>query len=331
MKHTQPSRLLSVLALGAAIIAPTVPVAAAHAAADTTATLASTQAAMDANLAELQGQTGELSGQIAEVNATIAQLEAEAAALQPVLAAKQAMLKDTIRNTYVAGQTSTLQVLVTNHTISSMADQQQYQEQIGAQAKNAATELAQAKQELAEKTAAATQKRDGLLALQGQLSDKIATTQAQEQVKMAIKDATLGSEEAFQQILATQGEQEIAGVVGSTPASAITPRVSFVVTTPKPTPSPAASTSAAGLTGSIGYATPGGNCVNEPGIKKQGGNPITWTARTQTPYIGATALWTYNHAGVVVGIWSNGDIEVRHQNFWGGQHRFPRSTFRGFI
>jgi len=88
---------------------------------------------------------------------------------------------------------------------------------------------------------------------------------------------------------------------------------------------------AGGLTGSIGYAKCGGNCVNEPGVKNPGlGNPSDWPVLTYTPYIGATALWTYNHTGVVTGIWSNGDIEVRHQNYCGGQHRFPRSAFRGF-
>lgn len=87
-----------------------------------------------------------------------------------------------------------------------------------------------------------------------------------------------------------------------------------------------------GLIGSIGYATCGGNCVNEPGVNNpfDGTNPISWAVLSQTPTIGATALWTYNHTGVVVGIWSNGDIEVRHQNFCGGQHRFSRSDFRGF-
>lgn len=86
-----------------------------------------------------------------------------------------------------------------------------------------------------------------------------------------------------------------------------------------------------GLLGSIGYASPYGNCVNEPGVKRQKGNPITWVARTGTPYIGATFLFYSNHTGVVTGIWSNGDIEVRHQNYQGGQHRFSRSMFRGFI
>lgn len=86
------------------------------------------------------------------------------------------------------------------------------------------------------------------------------------------------------------------------------------------------------LKGSIGYATCGGNCVNEPGVNNpfDGTNPISWTVLSQTPTIGATALWTYNHTGVVTGIWSNGDLEIRHQNFCGGQHRFSRSEFRGF-
>lgn len=96
--------------------------------------------------------------------------------------------------------------------------------------------------------------------------------------------------------------------------------------------SPTQGTSSGKLTGSIGYAVCGGNCVNEPGVNNpfDGTNPISWAVLTQTPTIGATALWTYNHTGVVTGIWSNGDIEVRHQNFCGGQHRFPASSFRGY-
>lgn len=90
--------------------------------------------------------------------------------------------------------------------------------------------------------------------------------------------------------------------------------------------------SSSGLTGTIGYARAGGNCVDEPGVNspRNGTNPIGWPVLTQQPYIGATALWTYNHTGVVVGIWDNGDIEVRHQNYSYPQSRFPRSAFRGF-
>ena len=84
------------------------------------------------------------------------------------------------------------------------------------------------------------------------------------------------------------------------------------------------------LEGSIGYALPYGNCVNEPGVKRAVGNPSSWAVYTQTPYIGATALFTFNHVGYIVGIWPNGDIEVRHQNFHANIHRFPRSYFRGF-
>jgi LysM repeat protein len=85
------------------------------------------------------------------------------------------------------------------------------------------------------------------------------------------------------------------------------------------------------LTGSYGYALPYGNCVNEPGVNNPGyGNPISWPITSTNPWIGATFLFYSNHTGVVTGIWSNGDIEVRHQNYYGGTHRFPRSMFRGF-
>lgn len=94
---------------------------------------------------------------------------------------------------------------------------------------------------------------------------------------------------------------------------------------------PPAPQSYGGLVGSIGYANPNGNCVNEPGVNNPGyGNPSSWPATSFSPWIGATALFTYNHVGVVVGIWGNGDLEIRHQNFRGGIHRFPRSQFRGF-
>lgn len=100
---------------------------------------------------------------------------------------------------------------------------------------------------------------------------------------------------------------------------------------PEATPAPEAAQTTEGLLGSIGYARPGGNCVNEPGVNNpHSGNPISWPVLSSVPTLGATALFTFNHTGVVTGIWSNGDIEVRHQNYSGGQHRFPRSAFRGF-
>lgn len=102
---------------------------------------------------------------------------------------------------------------------------------------------------------------------------------------------------------------------------------------PKPQPVTPAPTPALQpeLIGSTGYAQAYGNCVNEPGVNNpHSGNPLDWPVLSETPTIGATALFTWNHTGVVVGIWNNGDLEIRHQNYWGGQHRFPRSMFRGF-
>ncbi|MDP4000161.1 MAG: hypothetical protein Q8Q11_01885, partial [bacterium] len=75
----------------------------------------------------------------------------------------------------------------------------------------------------------------------------------------------------------------------------------------------------------------GGNCVNEPGVNNPGyGNPSDWPVTSSEPTIGATAVFTWNHTGVVTGIWANGDVEVRHQNYWGGQSRFPRGMIRGY-
>jgi hypothetical protein len=86
------------------------------------------------------------------------------------------------------------------------------------------------------------------------------------------------------------------------------------------------------LTGSYGTVRHYGNCVNEPGVNspRNGTNPISWPVLSRAPAIGATALWTYNHTGVVVGIYDNGDIEVNHQNYSGSRTRFSQSEMRGY-
>lgn len=86
------------------------------------------------------------------------------------------------------------------------------------------------------------------------------------------------------------------------------------------------------LHGSLGSVSPFGNCVDEPGVNNPGwGNPIDWPVLSQTPTIGATALWTYNHTGVVTGIYEGDQwVEVRHQNYRGGQTKFHISELRGF-
>lgn len=85
------------------------------------------------------------------------------------------------------------------------------------------------------------------------------------------------------------------------------------------------------LIGSLGYALPYGNCVNEPGVNNPGyGNPADWMATSMAPWIGASALFYFNHVAVVTGWWPDGDVEVRHQNYQGGEHRFPRSMIRGY-
>lgn len=86
-----------------------------------------------------------------------------------------------------------------------------------------------------------------------------------------------------------------------------------------------------GLIGALGYSRAGGNCVNEPGVNNpRTGNPINWASTSYVPRIGATVLFTWNHTGVVTGIWGNGDVEVRHQNCSGCPHRYPPSMIRGY-
>lgn len=83
--------------------------------------------------------------------------------------------------------------------------------------------------------------------------------------------------------------------------------------------------------GVVGYSLSGGNCVDEPGVNNPGwGNPIQWSVTSPTPWIGASALFTFNHVAVVTGWYANGDLEVRQQNAPGMPHRIPMSEVRGF-
>lgn len=88
-----------------------------------------------------------------------------------------------------------------------------------------------------------------------------------------------------------------------------------------------------GLIGSYGYARAGGNCVNTARAwgKSQPGNPISWTPTTQTPFIGAAALFHFNHVGVVQGLHEDGSLEIVHENCGGCPSRYPRFMFRGFF
>lgn len=87
-----------------------------------------------------------------------------------------------------------------------------------------------------------------------------------------------------------------------------------------------------GLVGSYGYALPYGNCVNEPGVNnpRDGTNPISWAVTSYQPWIGASALFYFNHVAVVSGLWPDGSIEVRHQNCPGCPTRYPASMIRGY-
>lgn len=111
-------------------------------------------------------------------------------------------------------------------------------------------------------------------------------------------------------------------------------KTEVIVETPTPTPPTTAKTpqmdSVGGLVGSVGYAQSFGNCVNQAGVNRASGNPSSWPVLSSVPRVGGTALFNYNHVGYISGIWSNGDLEIQHQNYSGSQHRFPPSSFRGY-
>jgi peptidoglycan hydrolase CwlO-like protein len=309
----------SMLVSSLAITAPTVAQAA-----DTSqpGTLAEANAQIDGTISSMNQQASSLQGQIGATDTQIAQLETEQNELKTKLEEKKGLLKQTLRDAYVAGDPSSVEVLASNQSFSGVVGQQHYRDQVSSKTGKAAKEVRETQKQIDQKVADAKKKRDGLTAMKGQLDSKIAAAQAQEQAKAALAEQTLGQEKLYQEMKKQQAAQTITAAV------------------PAPRNSGGGSGYVAGgggcgipgLNGCLGYAKPGGNCVNEPGVNNPHfGNPIDWPVTSGSPSIGATALWTFNHTGVVTGIWSDGWIEVRHQNWSGGnQHTFPPSAFRGF-
>lgn len=310
----------SALTLSSLTIAPVaVPTAVAT---ETAPTLATANASMDANLNSLNQQAGDLNGQIGEVNGVIGQLEAEYAALVPVLAQKQALLKETVKEAYIAGEPSSLEVVASNQTFSGVVAQQHYRDQIGSKTQKAAEDLEATKQQLNQKLAEAGKKRDSLTALKVDLDEKLATAQAQAQAKAALAVATQNKEEEFQKMMQEQRSQEAAALVG---AASPAPPAPSARPSAGPTPSSGGGSVSSVRGGSNPY--PYGQCtwlVYDMTGRGQNGNAGTWRPTSSTPAVGKIMIWRAGEAGatgaghvaVVVGVNGN-QVTVREMN-WNG-------------
>lgn len=141
----------------------------------------------------------------------------------------------------------------------------------------------------------------------------------QEEARIAAESARIAEEKAAEALRAAQEAERPRLLPLPASKSYVAPSVSV-----RPT---------GGLMGSLGYIRPGNNCVNTAKAygKNQPGDPDTWYVTTRTPFIGAAAVFPFKHVAIVVGIWSNGDIEVVHENAPGAGHRFSQSQIKGYF
>jgi hypothetical protein len=88
-----------------------------------------------------------------------------------------------------------------------------------------------------------------------------------------------------------------------------------------------------GLVGSYGYISPMNNCVDftRQFGKVQTGNPDTWVATTNKPFIGAAVLFYYRHTAIVVGLHPGGDVELAQANCPGCKTRYSPFELRGYF
>lgn len=182
------------------------------------ATLAEANAGIDGNISSLNQQASSLQGQIGETDGQIAQLEAEQTALRAKLEQKKALLRQTVHDAYIAGDPSSVEILASNQSFSGVVGQQHYRDQVSEKTGNAAKEVKATEQQISEKVADAQKKRDGLTAMKGDLDQKIATAQAQEQAKQALAEATQNKEAEYQKLVKQGQQEQVAAVAAPKPA-----------------------------------------------------------------------------------------------------------------
>lgn len=286
-------------------------------------TLAEANAQIDGTMSSLDQQIASLDKQIAEVGAEIGELEKEAQEARELAKQYQKTLLQSIRDSWVTGEgeKGEWEILASSQSFSEFISTKEARDRINDDQYEQYKKYEEALNTAETKLKEAQEKRDGLVKLRSELEGKRAARAAQEQAKAALAEQTLGQEKLYQEIKKQKAAQTVAV---STPTYGGYSGGAVGGGGPD------------GLEGSIGYARAGGNCVNEPGVNNpRNGNPINWPVTSSTPWVGATALWTFNHTGVVTGIWRSGGqivaVEVRHQNWYGGnQHKFSIGAFRGF-
>jgi surface antigen len=290
-------------------------------AAELPGTLAEANAAIDQNVGSLNQQASDLGGQISEVSGTIGQLQSEHDALVPVLAHKKDLLKQAVKDSYIAGDPTEVEVLASNGTFSGVVGQQHYRDEISSKTKRAALEVTVVEHQLQEKLDAAKEKRDGLVALKGDLDNKIATAEAQAAAKEALARATQNKEAEYQKLLQSQKQQETAAIAAPSAAPSASPNSGPVV----------------GVSHRSGNPYPFGQCtwyVYDATGRGQNGNAGSWRATSSTPGVGKIMIWRpgeqgasgAGHVGVVVGV-SGNTVTIRHMN-WNGFGVVSTGTFQ---
>lgn len=292
--------------------------------------LAKAVAGMQSNLETLNREAAELSQQSQEVTATIAALQAEHAALVPVLEAKRGLLKESVKDAYITGEPSALEVLATNETFSGVMGQQNYREQIGAKTKQAGDEVAATQKALTEKLTAAQEKEASLASMQGQMQGRLAAATAQVQSQQTLLEATRGEEAEYLRIKDASARAELEAITSNNMASP----------TPNPRMGGSKSAPSAGSVSAVRGSNPYpfGQCTwyifNRQG-RGQMGNAGTWGSTSSAPAPGKVMIWRpgqmgaggAGHVGVVESVNANGTVNVTHMNWNGAWGVVTSGTF----
>ncbi len=323
--NIRPRRTLSAIAASATLLTGLLAVAPAPGQAqESTDECAALISGVNENLVSLRSQVGELDGQISEVNARVAELKAEHAQLEKEAEDLWEAILEGMKEGYVVDSSSTpFDALVSSERLSAFFSSEHYRNKINEDLQEKIERYLDTLESLDEKLAEAKDKRDGLLTLQGQRQERLATAEDQEAAKRAAEQL---DKEQCEQAREANEREAAAGIVqatgGNTTSSA-----------------PASGGGGGGFNGGPN-PYPVGQCTwyaFDQTRRGENGNAGTWCNSgrcSSTPAVGKVMVWYpgeqgatgAGHVGVVIGV-SGGQVTVRHMN-WDGWNVVSTGTFR---
>ena len=161
----------------------------------------------DAQIAQLEVDIQATQSKIEEVNLEIQKLMEEISLKEKEIEQEKALLRDLIRQINDYDKESIFEILLKSEQISSFFNEAEYVSSVGEKIKSSLDAVKKAKEELESQRQESEAKKKELQDLEADIKTKRDALAGERAAKQELLDATLGSEERFQNLLANTREQ----------------------------------------------------------------------------------------------------------------------------